>query len=110
MGGIMAGLALTPLDQGFPGGSAVKNPPGVQESQIQSLGREDPLEKGMDTHSSILAWRIPGQKSLVGYSPWGCKESDKTDQLANQTRGPVSGNGAGNNMGETEALKTSSYP
>ena len=55
----MAGLALTPLDQGFPGGSAVKNLPGVQESQIQSLGREDPLEKGMDTHSSILAWKIP---------------------------------------------------
>ena len=58
MGGIMAGLALTPLDQGFPGGSAVKNPPGGQESQIQSLGREDTLEKGMDTHSSIFAWTI----------------------------------------------------
>ena len=41
------------------GGSAVKNPPAAQETQAQSLGREDPLEKAMPTHSSILAWRIP---------------------------------------------------
>ena len=38
----------------------VKNPPAVQETQVQSLGGEDPLDKGMATHSSILAWRIPG--------------------------------------------------
>ena len=47
---------------GFHGGSAVKNPPAVQEPQemwVQSLGQEDPLEEGMETHSSILAWRIP---------------------------------------------------
>ena len=37
----------------------VKNLPGTQETQVQSLGREDPLEKGMATHSIILAWRIP---------------------------------------------------
>ena len=37
----------------------VKNPPAMQETQIQSLGWEDPLEKGMATHSSILAWRTP---------------------------------------------------
>jgi len=37
----------------------VKNPPAIQGSQVQSLGREDPLEKGMATHSSILAWEIP---------------------------------------------------
>ena len=36
-----------------------KNPPTMQETQVQSLGQEDPLEKGMATHSSILAWRIP---------------------------------------------------
>ena len=36
----------------------VKNPPAMQETQVQSLGQEDPLEKGMATHSSILAWRI----------------------------------------------------
>ena len=46
---------------GFPGGSVIKNPPAVQESQetwVQSLGQEDLLEEGMATHSSILAWRI----------------------------------------------------
>ena len=37
----------------------VKNPPAMQETWVQSLGREDPLEKGKATHSSILAWRIP---------------------------------------------------
>ena len=37
----------------------VKNPPAMQETQVRSLGREDPLEKGMATHSSILAWKIP---------------------------------------------------
>ena len=44
---------------GFPVGSAVKNPPVVQETQVRSLGREDPLEEGMATHSSILSWRTP---------------------------------------------------
>ena len=43
------------------------------------MGWEDPLEEGMTTHSSILAWRIHGQRSLVGYSPWGCKETDMTE-------------------------------
>ena len=40
---------------GFPGGSVVKNPPAMQEMCVESLGQEDPLEKGMATHSSILA-------------------------------------------------------
>ena len=53
----------------------------MQETRVQFLGREDPLEKGMATHSSILAWRIPGQSSLAGHSPWGCKESDTTERL-----------------------------
>ena len=47
---------------GFPGGLVVKNLPAGQETQemrVQFLGREDPLEKGMATHSSIVAWRIP---------------------------------------------------
>ena len=47
---------------GFPSGSVVKNPPVTQEpqeAQVQPLGGEDPLEEGMATHSSILAWRIP---------------------------------------------------
>ena len=44
-------------------------------------GWEDPLEKGMATHSSILAWRIPWTESLAGYGPRGRKESDTTKQL-----------------------------
>ena len=43
----------------FPGGSVVKNLPAKQETQVWSLGQEDPLEKEMATHSSILAWRTP---------------------------------------------------
>ena len=42
----------------------VKNPPAVQETQVQFLSLEDPVEKGMATHSSILAWRIPWTKKL----------------------------------------------
>ena len=60
----------------------VKNLPAMLETQVQSLGWEDPLEKGMTTHSSILAWRIHGQRSLVGYSPGGHKESVMTKRLA----------------------------
>ena len=47
-------------------GSDGKNPPGMQETQIQSLSQEDPLEKGMATHSSILAWRIPWTREPGG--------------------------------------------
>ena len=52
--------------------------------QFRSLGREDPLEKEMATPSSILAWKSPGQRSLAGYSPWGRKESDTTEQQNNK--------------------------
>ena len=41
------------------GAHTVKNPPAMQETQVRSLGQEDPLEEGMATHSSALAWRIP---------------------------------------------------
>ena len=44
----------------------VKILPAMQETWVQYLGRKDPLEKGMGIHSSILAWRIHGQRSLVG--------------------------------------------
>ena len=47
--------------------------------RVQSLGQEYPLKEGMATHSSILAWRIHGWRSLVGYSPWGRTESDTTE-------------------------------
>ena len=53
----------------------VKNPPAMQETRVQSLGQEDPLEEEMATQSSIPAWRIP----WMGYRPWGHKESDLTD-------------------------------
>ena len=51
----------------------------MQETQVWSLGWDDPLEKSMATHSSILTWRIPWTE--VGYSPWGRKESDMIEQL-----------------------------
>ena len=51
----------------------VKNLPAMWETWVQSLGWEDPLEKEMATHSSILAWRIPWAKELASYSRWGCK-------------------------------------
>ena len=56
---------------------AVKNLPAMQEMWVQSLGQEDPLEKEMATHSSILAWKPLGQRSLVGYSPKGCKRAGR---------------------------------
>ena len=49
--------------------------------QVRSLGQKDPLEKEMETHSSILAGKSHEQRSLVGYSPWGHKELVKTEQL-----------------------------
>ena len=57
----------------------VENLPARQETRVQSLGWEVPLEKGMAIRSSILAWRIHGQRSLAGYSLWGLKESDTTE-------------------------------
>ena len=53
----------------------VKSLSTMQKTWVQSLGWEDPLEKGKATHSSILAWRIQG-------SPWGCKESDMTERFS----------------------------
>ena len=57
----------------------VKNPPVILETWVRSLDWEDPLEEGKATHSSILAWRI---LSTCTYSPWGRKESDKTERLS----------------------------
>jgi len=54
--------------KGFPGGSVLKNLPAMQDMWVQSLYREDPLEKEMATHSTILSWEI-----LVGYSSGGHK-------------------------------------
>ena len=46
----------------------------MQETWLRSLGGEDPLEMGMATHASILAWRIPWAEELAGYSRWGHKQ------------------------------------
>ena len=56
----------------------LKHLPAMRETWVQSLGEEDPLEKEMATYSSIRAQKPYGQRSLAGYSPWGCKESDMT--------------------------------
>ena len=63
--------------KGFPGSSNGK------ESAFNAgdLGQEDPLEKGMATHSSILAWKIPRIEEPGGHSPWGREELDMTEQL-----------------------------
>ena len=61
----------------------VKNLLAMQETWVQTLGWEDPLKKGIGIHSSILAWRIPWteEPGRLFLHPWGCKESDTTEQL-----------------------------
>ena len=59
------------IPPGFPDGSSVKNPPAVWETWVQSLGWEDPLEKEMATHSSILAWEIPRTEEPGGLQSMG---------------------------------------
>ena len=61
---------------GFPGNSVIKNLPAVQEMQVQSLGQEDPLEKEMATHSSILAWEIPWTEETGGATVQGVTKQD----------------------------------
>ena len=62
----------------------VRNPPAMQ-TWVQSLGWENPLKKGMATHFIILPGESHGQRSLVGSSPWGRKESDTTERLSTHT-------------------------
>ena len=57
----------------------VKCLPTTRETRVQSLGQEDLLEKEMATHSSVLAWRIPGMGSLLGCRLWGHAESDTAE-------------------------------
>ena len=59
--------------------SLVKNPPAVQETQVRSLGWEDPLETGMVTHPVFLPGEIHGQRILEGYTVHGVAESDMTE-------------------------------
>ena len=62
-----------------------KNPPAMQEIKAQSLGREGPLEEGMATLSSVLAWRIPWTEEPGGHRPWGRKGSDRTERLTHSS-------------------------
>ena len=61
--------------KGFPGGSVVKNLPAKQETQVRSLGGEDPLENEMATHSRILAWEIPWTEQSGGLQSMGSQKS-----------------------------------
>ena len=58
----------------------------MQETWVHPLGQEDPLEKQMAPHSSILAWEMPWTEEPVGYSPWGPKESEAIKQLNNNIK------------------------
>ena len=63
------------FDTGLSGGSAVKTPPAMQETRVPSLGQEDPLEKGMATHSSVLASRSPWTEEPGGLQSMGSQKS-----------------------------------
>ena len=67
----ISGVKVGPCMRGFPGSSVVKNLLAVQEALVRSLGQEDPLEEGMATHSSILAWRIPWTEEPGGLQSMG---------------------------------------
>ena len=70
----------------FPAGQTVKNLPPVQETQVQSLGQEDPLEESMQPAPVCLPGKSHGQRSLVGYSPCSHTESDMTEKLTHMYR------------------------
>ena len=67
--------AIITTKRGFSGGSVVKNPPVNEGDMVQSLGQEDPLERGMATHSSILAWEIPWTEKAGGLQSRGSQKS-----------------------------------
>ena len=62
----------------------VKNQLAKQEYQVRPLGQEDPLEKGMAIISVFFLGEVHGERSLVGYSPWGRKELDTTEHARMQ--------------------------
>ena len=75
---------------------------------VQSLGQEDALEKEMATHSSILAWKSYGQRSLAGYSPWGHKKSDTTEATQHDHyKGSIHFQPTVQNLGPSKFWKTS---
>ena len=84
--GLRSTLGISLEQQGFLVAQTVKNPPAVQETQVWSLGWEDPPEKGMATHSSILAWRIsrteePGWLQSMGSQRVGHDWANSASQV-----------------------------
>ena len=84
-------FSLFPFPALHSSAQTVKNLPTIQETQAWSLGQEDPLEKGMATHSSILAWKIPWTEEPGGLL-WGGRELDTTERLT------LPGEGGGQGM------------
>ena len=76
----------------------------MQEMQVQSLHREDSLEEGRATHSSILAWRIPWTEDLVGYSLWDHKVLDKTEATEHPTQHSLLWSTQSHNEAETDVF------
>ena len=90
----------------FPGVQTGKNLPAIQETRIWSLGRKDPLEKGMAKPSpAFLPGESHGQKSLVGCSPWGHQESDTDTCEHARTTGEACGD-----VCEPHSTRTCSVP
>ena len=83
----------------------VKNPPANQETQVCSLGWEDPLEEGMATHSSILAWRIPWTEEPGGLQSMGSQRV-RHDFVTEQHRVEVKGDEKGNKVLDREVNET----
>ena len=83
------------LKGGLPGSLVVKNLPAMEETRVPAMqetwvrSSQDPLEEGMATHSSILAWKTPWREEPGGlYSPWGHAESDTTEVLLTAAADP----------------------
>ena len=72
---------------GFPAGSGVKNLPTMQETKARSLGGKDPLEEGMASHSSILAWRIPWTEEPGGLQSEGSQSQTRLKRLSSNNTG-----------------------
>ena len=82
-------MSLQPLGQKDPLEKEAAIHSSILAWQIRSLGQDDPLKKGLATHLSLLAGESHGQRSLMGYSPRGHKESDPTEHTCAGTAGRV---------------------
>ena len=80
-------LSVCPLREGFPGGSAVNNLSAMQETGVQSLGQEDPLEKEIAMHSNMLVWRTPGTEELGRLQTMGARSVGQ--DLATKHQHPI---------------------